>query len=264
MSTSKKATVGTHSIEPRTGAIARAARRPVPPPAYQPQRQTAMQAKPIAAASVSARQNAPVSPPAFRAPRGLPAAPGAARTVQCSSFDIFDRLDELDRAERLSDKAPSADVSFKIIHKHKGGLKVSGDTTDRKLSLHDFAKQGRQIVNCTYMGPQGPGRTHYEIICQIRGLYGMTKYIKFHFTSAGYFAIYNAQPGGEGLQALSTSAPMRNMDTSEKLYAEFLRLSSRNGPYKAGVYTCQNFAQEFYYKVTGQKVDGYDPDGDFM
>ena len=235
---------------------------PAVPPIYRPNRQTAVQAK---FAGGSGPLVVPRPPAVF-----LPVRRPTTGVIQRADFDFGD-IDSMygphgrgrsNSSGSESDgespgsktRTPPAPVSFKIIHKHLGDLKEEGDSNT--MTLGRFDKQGRAVVECSLMGPAS-GRTHYEVICRISGLYGMTKYIVFHITSAGYFAIYNARAGDPGFTELKTAPPLDTMNSSDKLYSEFLAMARTRGAYRAGNYTCENFAREFFERITGVDVEAY-------
>jgi len=175
--------------------------------------------------------------------------------------DLFGNVDELAEAPVESVEA-LPEVSFKVVHKYNAIPKLTG--TAASLDANQFAKQNRRVISCQYWGPASSDRTHYEILCEIRGLYGKQKFVKFHFTMAGYFAIYNAsREHAGGLKMFAEAPPVQSANTTSKLYSLFLDIAGRRGKYKSGVNTCENFARDFYNRATGKSIGGRDED-EFM
>lgn len=236
--------------------ISQGVRQPIAPPVYQPLKPKVAQPKTAFARATTPASAHPAKRPVTQV---APTKTGIRKTpVTRISFRPGTPVQPVARVvQRSTDSA--VPVSFKVIHKHNLVPELKGTTTSG-MSVDTFAKRGREVVMCRYMGPASTGRTHYEVMCEIRGLYGKTKYVKFHFTSAGYFAIYNADPTrDDGLKVYKEAAPTVNANSTEKLYGIFLRMAARS--YRAGVYTCENFAADFFRAVTGQSVN---EEPDFM
>lgn len=136
-------------------------------------------------------------------------------------------------------------------------MKGTTETVDPETA----GKRGRQVVSCMLQGPRYPA-THWQILCEIRGLYGKRKYVKFHLTGAGYFAIYNAELRGDD-SAFTThkeAPPKEGVTTTDDLYRIFHQIAARRGPHRDG-YGCETFAKLFFEAITGVKTEGED---DFM
>lgn len=187
-----------------------------------------------------------------RAIQRMPAPPPRGAIVQRME-DVWGDVDEHSTHGTSSTARAAPFVSFKVKHKHN----AIGPQEGTGLTIDNFAKQGRAVVKCIYRAPTSPGRDHHEVMCQIRGLYGKTKYVLFHLTNAGYFSLYNADPDrDDGLGNIDEAVPLSTANTTEKLYALFLRISQANGPYREGSNTCGGFAQEFFRAVTGRAPRG--------